>query len=110
MGELRGVSGHQSRARKTSLRIVALFIALTFAAALVAVDGPGSKTPAAGAAEGINKIEHVIVIMQENRSFDHYFGTFPGADGLFKDGKLKSSVRCNPNPRTGKCLLPYPDH
>ena len=30
----------------------------------------------------ISKIKHVIVIMQENRSFDHYFGTFPGVDGL----------------------------
>ena len=28
------------------------------------------------------KIKHVIVIMQENRSFDHYFGTFPGANGF----------------------------
>ena len=27
-------------------------------------------------------IEHVIVIVQENRSFDHYFGTYPGADGI----------------------------
>lgn len=27
-------------------------------------------------------IRHVIVIMQENRSFDSYFGTFPGANGL----------------------------
>ena len=26
-------------------------------------------------------IEHVILIMKENRSFDHYFGTFPGANG-----------------------------
>jgi phospholipase C len=26
-------------------------------------------------------IEHVVVIMQENRSFDHLFGRFPGADG-----------------------------
>jgi phospholipase C len=31
---------------------------------------------------GIHKIEHVVVIMQENRSFDSYFGTFPGADGI----------------------------
>ena len=31
---------------------------------------------------GIHKIRHVIIIMQENRSFDSYFGTFPGADGL----------------------------
>ncbi|HEV2313700.1 MAG TPA: alkaline phosphatase family protein [Candidatus Acidoferrales bacterium] len=29
------------------------------------------------------KIRYVFVIYQENRSFDSYFGTFPGADGLF---------------------------
>jgi phospholipase C len=29
------------------------------------------------------KIKYVFVIYQENRSFDSYFGTFPGADGLF---------------------------
>jgi len=28
---------------------------------------------------GIHKIQHVIIAMQENRSFDSYFGTFPGA-------------------------------
>jgi phospholipase C len=28
-------------------------------------------------------IKYVFVIFQENRSFDQYFGTFPGADGLF---------------------------
>src|SRR5437588_3822308 len=31
---------------------------------------------------GIHKIRHVVIIMQENRSFDTYFGTYPGADGL----------------------------
>ena len=31
---------------------------------------------------GIHKIKHVIIIEQENRSFDSYFGTFPGADGI----------------------------
>ena len=31
---------------------------------------------------GINKINHVIWIIQENRSFDNYFGTYPGADGI----------------------------
>ena len=33
-------------------------------------------------ATGIHKIRHVVIIMQENRSFDSYFGTFPGADGI----------------------------
>jgi phospholipase C len=32
------------------------------------------------------KIKYVFVIYQENRSFDSYFGTFPGADGLFSHG------------------------
>src|SRR5215471_15153978 len=37
---------------------------------------------------GIHKIKHVIIIVQENRSFDSYFGTFPGADGIpMKGGK-----------------------
>ena len=29
------------------------------------------------------KVKYVFVLFQENRSFDHYFGTFPGANGLF---------------------------
>src|ERR1700741_708079 len=27
-------------------------------------------------------IDPVVVLVQENRSFDHYFGAFPGADGF----------------------------
>ena len=29
------------------------------------------------------RVKHVFVIYQENRSFDSYFGSFPGADGLY---------------------------
>ena len=32
------------------------------------------------------RVKYVFVLFQENRSFDHYFGTFPGANGLFSDG------------------------
>ena len=57
---------------------------------------------------GIHKIKHVIVIMQENRSFDSYFGTFPGADGIpMKDGKPSVCVN---DPRTKQCVAPYVDH
>ncbi|HYV80934.1 MAG TPA: alkaline phosphatase family protein, partial [Streptosporangiaceae bacterium] len=56
--------------------------------------------------QGIHKIKHVIVVMQENRSFDEYFGTFPGADGLpRKDGRFTA---CMPDPRGG-CTPPYHD-
>ena len=32
------------------------------------------------------RVKYVFVVFQENRSFDHYYGTFPGANGLFSDG------------------------
>ena len=56
---------------------------------------------------GIQKIRHVIVIMQENRSFDSYFGTFPGADGIaMREG---SPATCIPDPQRGRCVRPYHD-
>ena len=27
-------------------------------------------------------IQHIVVLMQENHTFDNYFGTYPGADGI----------------------------
>ncbi len=55
---------------------------------------------------GIHKIKHVIIIMQENRSFDSYFGTYPGADGIpARDGV---PTVCVPNP-AGGCTRPYHD-
>jgi phospholipase C len=40
------------------------------------------ETAPPAAPPGLNKIEHFVFIMQENRSFDSYFGTYPGADGI----------------------------
>jgi phospholipase C len=38
-------------------------------------------------------VKYVFVIYQENRSFDSYFGTYPGADGIYaKDGTPASSA------------------
>ncbi len=31
---------------------------------------------------GLEQIEHIVVIYAENRSFDHLFGSFPGAEGI----------------------------
>ncbi len=33
------------------------------------------------------KVKYVFVIFNENRSFDHEYGAFPGANGLYSDGK-----------------------
>jgi phospholipase C len=57
---------------------------------------------------GIHKIEHVVVIMQENRSFDSYFGTYPGANGI-PMARGKPTV-CVPDHAHGGCVRPYPDH
>jgi len=66
-----------------------------------------STTPGAQGG-GISKIRHVIVIMQENRSFDSYFGTFPGADGIpMRNG---SPTVCIPDPQRDTCVRPYVDH
>jgi phospholipase C len=56
---------------------------------------------------GIHKIRHVVMIIQENRSFDSYFGTYPGADGIpASDGHF---TVCLPDPLTGGCDRPFHD-
>jgi phospholipase C len=72
--------------------------------------GPAARRrlPSAAAAvpaTGIHKIRHVVIIMQENRSFDSFFGTFPGADGIpMKDGV---PTVCVPDPYQHRCVRPY---
>ena len=55
---------------------------------------------------GIHKIKHVIIVMQENRSFDSYFGTYPGADGIPMSHGVPTV--CVPGP-AGGCTRPYHD-
>src|SRR5205807_3197332 len=55
---------------------------------------------------GIHKIQHVVIIMQENRSFDSYFGTYPGADGIpRRNGRISVCVR----DAAGHCHHPFHD-
>src|SRR5689334_339660 len=53
------------------------------------------------------KIKHIVIIMQENRSFDSYFGTYPGAEGLpTQNGKFTVCVN---DPQKGTCVYPFHD-
>ena len=70
-------------------------------------DVPGGATGCYLVPPGIHKIKHVILIMQENRSFDSYFGTFPGASGLTPNGA--SYKDCVPDSQTRSCIAPYHD-
>lgn len=49
----------------------------------------------------LKDIRHVVLLMQENRSFDHYFGTMAGVRGFADENALKLS--------TGKSVLYQPD-
>ncbi len=53
------------------------------------------------------KIKHIVIIMQENRSFDNYFGTYPGAEGFpLQNGKFSVCVN---DPQKGTCVYPFHD-
>jgi phospholipase C len=68
--------------RKKSAFLAALILAV------LSIAPPFAPRARAGDNESLTalvrqKIKYVFVIYQENRSFDSYFGTFPGAEGLF---------------------------
>lgn len=100
--------------------LVALVLAAVLAAACSADSGEtGSPTsssagPSSSSSSGpeLTKLEqarlnlkHLVFIVQENRSFDHYFGTFPGANGFpMRNGR--PSV-CVPDPIAHACVHPY---
>ncbi len=71
---------------------------------LVLAGLPLALAPGAAAtpSEGIHNIQHVVMIMQENRSFDSYFGTYPGANGI-------PAGVCEPDPLNGGCVRPFHD-
>jgi phospholipase C len=85
------------------MRLLATALTIGVHTVGAAVTHPHVK--AAEAPTGIHKIKHVVVIMQENRSFDTYFGTYPGADGL-PTSAGKPTV-CVPDPQHGGCITPY---
>ena len=42
----------------------------------------GRVDPGVPATGSLRDVEHIVVLMQENRSFDHYFGTMRGVRGF----------------------------
>ena len=74
----------------------------------MALLGTGAAN-ASARATGIHRIKHVVIIMQENHSFDNYFGTFPGADGIPGLAGHPGRVPCIPDPNRGGCDKPYHD-
>jgi len=69
--------------RTAAYRVAVLLAVVVFAASCSSTSTKSGTTPVKpGTAQGLGKIDHFVFIMQENRSFDSYFGTYPGADGI----------------------------
>jgi phospholipase C len=97
--------------RRWALLLLGLGIALSIVAGRSFTEASTpyttQKDTALASTSGIHKIKHVIIIMQENRSFDSYFGTYPGADGITMQNGVPTV--CVPDKRTGACIKPFHD-
>jgi phospholipase C len=72
-----------SNRRRQFLRLAARSVAASGAASIM----PGAirdalATPAANMTGTIDDIQHIVIFMQENRAFDHYYGTLRGVRGF----------------------------
>ena len=81
----RNCSQYSKPSRIVSQVICGLGLALMLCAittpGLAADDKAKSKTSGATMPAGMNQIQHIVFLIKENRSFDNYFGTYPGAYG-----------------------------
>ena len=75
---------------KTFQWLAALLFAasLYVASPMLAADGNSAKS-----AQTKTPITHVVIIFQENESFDHYFGTYPVAANPPNETQFKASPR-----------------
>ncbi|MEU0719790.1 phosphocholine-specific phospholipase C [Streptomyces lavendulocolor] len=66
---------------------------------------------AAPSSGGLRAVRHVVILMQENRSFDHYFGTLRGVRGFGDRNAVElpsgKPVFEQPGP-LGRTVLPFP--
>src|SRR4051794_21498529 len=79
--------------------------ALALTSARGVVDALAAIPPAGSC---LDDIEHVVFLIQENRSFDHYFGTYRGVRG-FADPRART-IMPQPGfdrPGYGGVLLPF---
>ncbi len=66
--------GHAMTIRNMIHRLLAVVVLLALGSCATPPAGPGTV--------GLARIEHIVVIYAENRSFDHLYGMFPGANGI----------------------------
>ena len=84
-----------SAARPRAWRLTAVLAATALTAAAGAALGPGGVA-AAAEPDTSTPIKHVVVLFDENVSFDHYFGTYPRAANT--DGTRFTAAPGTPQP------------
>jgi phospholipase C len=82
-------------------RLFTLALPLTVFASITAIVLPSSQSGAATHVTSDGAIQHVIVVMQSGHSFDNYFGTRAGVDGL------PTKPACEPVAGSASCVSPY---
>ncbi len=90
-----------------SWKLLGVLLALSLATSTLVACGSSANPSNSNQQSSIHKIQHIVIVMQENRSFDTYFGTYPGADGIPMQNGVPTV--CVNNPRTGQCVRPYYD-
>jgi phospholipase C len=103
-----GTAARRRAERRESKKEVARERRLIRRCHMTAVEAPSSAAPLS-TPDGIHKIKHIVIVMQENRSFDEYFGTYHGADGIPGLAGNAGTVPCLPDPTAGGCAKPYHD-
>jgi phospholipase C len=68
------------------------------------------KAKAASAVSLSPLIDHVVIIVKENHTYDNYFGTFPNSEGDNKLGKAQNPPRVDPNHRHETWMKRATDH
>jgi phospholipase C len=71
--------------------------------ALLLVIGAVSSPLLVNVRGSATKIQHIVFIVQENHSFDNYFGTYPGANGF----PVGISVPINPSEASVGSVVPF---
>lgn len=67
--------------RLYALPAALLLLSLGLAAHSLQIDGARAQSTACPPISACGKIQHIVIMDKENRSFDDLFGTFPGANG-----------------------------
>lgn len=83
-------------------KIVYPFILLSLAVS--AMPSLGVSAAPGSQAETATPIQHLVVVMQQNHTFDNYFGTYPGVNGFPPDTCMPISLS---NPGSMDCVAPF---